>query len=189
MERNFVDDSSVHELIIAVRDGNDSAFSALADKYSPMINTLVGRFSDCRGFTEGEIRSDALAALHRAAFSYDFSQVNVSFGLYARICIYNALVDLTSKRRVEMGEMDVERVAVTSGIQGRLEKEESLRALRTLARQVLSEYEYQVFSLTLAGYKPADIAKELSKSVKSVDNAKARMLKALRLHLDELFDK
>ena len=187
MERNFIEDSEINDLIIAVRGGSDSAFSSLAEKYSPMIGSLVGRFSGNPGFTEGEIRSDALAALLRAAFSYDVTQVNVSFGLYARICIYNALVDLTKKCRVDMGEVDVERVAVSSGIQFRLEKEESILALKTLAREVLSEYEHQVFSLTLAGYKPADIAKELKKSVKSVDNAKARMLKALRCHLDELF--
>lgn len=187
MERKFVEDSNVNDLIIAVRAGDDNAFSTLAEKYSPMMLSLVGRFSGQPGVTEGELKSDALAALLRAAFSYDVTQVNVSFGLYARICIYNALVDLAKKGRVDVGEVDVERVAVNSGIQFRLEKEESILALKTLAGQVLSEYEYQVFSLTLAGYKPADIAKELKKSVKSVDNAKARMLKALRGHLDELF--
>ena len=189
MERKFVEDSRINELIIAVRSGSDSAFSALTEQYAPMISSLVGRFLGQPGLTEGELRSDALAALLRAAFTYDVTQVNVSFGLYARICIYNALVDLTKKGRVDMGEIDVERVAVSSGIQFRLEKEESMKALKALARQVLSEYEHQVFSLTLAGYKPADIAKELKKSVKSVDNAKARMLKALRSHLDELFGK
>ena len=188
MERKNKVDSKINDLIIAARGGSDSAFSELCEKYSPMINSLIGRFSDFCGFTDGELRSDALAALLRAAGSYDVSQVNVSFGLYARICIYNALVDLTSKGRADLGQIDVERVAVSSGVQFRLEKEESVKALRALARQVLSEYEYKVFSLTLAGYKPADIAKELSKSVKSVDNAKARMLKALRSHLDELFD-
>ena len=187
MERNFIEDSKINDLIIAVRAGSDSAFSTLAEQYSPMISGLVGRFSGTPGLTEGEIRSDALAALLRAAFSYDVTQVNVSFGLYARICVYNALVDLTKKGRVDVGQIDIERVAVSSGIQFRLEKEESISALKALARQVLSEYEHQVFSLTLAGYKPADIAKELKKSVKSVDNAKARMLKALRGHLDELF--
>ena len=189
MERKNIEDSKINELIIAVRGGSDCAFTALAEQYAPMIGSLVSRFSDHREFTEGELRSDALAALLRAAFSYDVTQVNVSFGLYARICIYNALIDLTKRCGVETGEIDVERVAVSSGIQFRLEKEESMKALKALARQVLSEYEHQVFSLTLAGYKPADIAKELKKTVKSVDNAKARMLKALRCHLDELFGK
>ena len=107
MERNFTEDSKINDLIIAVRAGSDSAFSSLAEKYSPMITGLVGRFSGQPGYTEGEIRSDALAALLRAAFSYDVTQVNVSFGLYARICIYNALVDLTKKGRVDMGDVDV----------------------------------------------------------------------------------
>ena len=182
-----MDEPNVNDLLLAVRDGDDGAFALLLERYSPLINKLVLSFSGNQRFTEGELRSDAYAALHRASLSYDVSQVNVSFGLYARICVYNALKDTVSRSRSVGGELDVEKVAISSGIQHRLEKEESIKALKILAKDVLSEYEHQVFSLTLLGLKTADIAQKLSKSPKSVDNAKARMLKALREHLDMLF--
>jgi RNA polymerase sigma factor (sigma-70 family) len=180
--------TDVKDLIILVRENDDNAFSEIVERYSPMIKKVISGFV-CTDMTSEELFGESLVALHRAAISYNVESVDVSFGLYARICIYNKLLDykeyVRSRSRNE-SSVDVERIAVSSGIQTRLEREETVSMLKACADEVLSEYERRVFSLCLAGYKTAEIAKILSKTPKSVDNAKARMLKSMRSRLDSI---
>jgi len=84
--------ADIASLVELVRSGDDSAFSEIAERYSPMLRKLVFRFASS-DFVAEEMQSEALVALHRAALTYDVGQVDVSFGLYSRICVYNRLVD------------------------------------------------------------------------------------------------
>lgn len=180
--------ADVSSLIELIRAHDDAAFSELAARYSPMLNKLVSQFSAVDSAAE-EMLNEALVALHRAALTYDVGQVDVSFGLYARICAYNRLVDYSAseKRRERVSsDVDVESIAVASGIQSRLEREETVGMLKACADEVLSDYERRVFALCLSGYKTSEIADALGKSAKSVDNAKARMLKRMRERLDSM---
>ena len=183
-------ENAVNELLLRVREGDDSSFSELAEKYQPMMRSVALHFCS---FSLGidELMAEAVVALHRAAMSYDVGQVDVSFGLYARICVYNKLADLSSKQssRAKVSEdVDVERIAVSESAQSRLERQETARMLKSCASEVLSDYEHQVFDLCLAGYKTAEIAKILSKTPKSVENAKSRMLKHMREGLERILE-
>ena len=183
-------ENDVNELLVGVRENSDSAFSELVNKYQPMMRSVALHFSACSLSME-ELINEAVVALHRAAMSYDVDQVDVSFGLYARICVYNRLLDLSSKQSLRdrvSEDVDVERIAVQESVQARLERQEASEMLNSCAKEVLSEYEHQVFTLCLAGYKTAEIAKILSKTSKSVDNAKSRMLKRMREGLESLLE-
>ena len=180
--------ADIHDLIRLTREHDDGAFAQIAERYAPMLNSLVSRFAPSPSAAD-EMMNEALVALHRAALTYDVGQVNVSFGLYSRICAYNRLVDYSASIRARdsvSSDIDVENIAVTSGVQSRLEREETVRMLKSCAGEVLSDYEMQVFSLCLSGYKTSEIAETLGKSAKSVDNAKARMLKRMRERLDSM---
>ena len=56
---------------------------------------------------------------------------------------------------------------------------ESANELLTKIKQVLSKYEYEVFSLYLNGYSYEDIKKDLGVETKSIDNAIQRARKKL----------
>ena len=177
----IMDQVELSALIYKVRERDDAAFAELVHRYTPMMNKVISGFTGLRVRTD-EAFSEACITLHRAAMSYDLSRTEVTFGLYARICIYRRLCDLVGKesRDDRIVDLDVDALAVQSGIESVLVGRERMQESLAIARTVLSEYEYEVFLLYLQGYTTAAISKELSKTPKSVDNAKARMIKRLR---------
>jgi len=183
-------DICVSDLILASRRRDDAAFSELISRYTPMINKVINGFSDS-AFRYDEAFSEACVAFHRAVLSYDLSRSSdITFGLYARICIYRRLCDLAEKNAKEAAvvDMDVELIAGGSNIEQRLVGRERMSEYLSLARGVLSEYEYEVFILYIDGYSTEEISEKLCKDTKSVENAKARMLKRLRQVCDIFSD-
>ena len=173
-----MEDSS---LILMIRAHNDLAFEELVSRYAPLLNKHAKSFSGTY-ITVDEAYAEACFALYRAALSYDISAKNVTFGLYAGICIRRRLSDLlsSSMRLDSIGDIDVNSLAANAGIERELETRETLERAMAMARSVLSEYEYKVFRLYLKGFTTKEIADALSKSSKSVDNAKLRMLRNIK---------
>lgn len=166
-------------LIFAVRAGDNEAFEVILNHYKPLIISIVSRLSS----TADEYFSEACVALYTAVMTYKVEQEDVTFGLYARILItrrVNALYRKNKSDNDRISPFDDEDIAVSDGIVTRLESEEESAKLRDEARNLLSKFEYEVFLLWLDGYKTSDIAKKLKRGVKSIDNAKARILKKLR---------
>ena len=169
----------IRSLLLRIREGDEGSFEELVAQYTPMVVSVIRRM----GLDRDEVYSDAMLALYRSSLSYDLDQEQVTFGLYARICVSRRLLDLSrqTKGRDRLDEnFDVERISVDSGILTQLEREEERMLLRSSARRLLSEYEYSVFRLWLEGHGTADIARTVSADAKSVENAKARILKKLR---------
>lgn len=173
------DSLRVRELIFSVRAGEETAFSELVAIYTPMVRGVIARY----GVDYDEMFSDACMALYKAVHTYDTEQGEVTFGLYAQICVTHRLLDILRRekgRELKMSDEDIESLSVESGIVTRLIREEESRTLRKSARQLLSELEYSVFTMWLGELKNGEIADRLGKSVKDVENAKARILKKLR---------
>ena len=174
----------VSSLLLMVRANDDSAFSALLGRYTPMIKGVISAF-DLTHTEASEACSEAYLALYRAALSFDIANQDVTFGLYARICVRRSISDYVARLArtdVSIDEMGESAFAASSGIERRLVSNETLANGLLVAREVLSDYEYDVFCLYLRGYTTREIAQTLGKTAKSVDNAKGRMLKCLRAH-------
>ena len=98
--------SDVNALILRVREGDQQAFSELLDRYRPLINSLISKFGQgdlAKTFVE-DLRQEAIVVFYNAILTYSENQSDVEFGLYARICISNALVSQIrsiNRRRVE----------------------------------------------------------------------------------------
>jgi RNA polymerase sporulation-specific sigma factor len=183
-------DMSISDLIVASRERDDSAFSELVTRYTPMISKVISGFSDS-AFRYDEAFSEACVALHRAVLSYDLSRSSVvTFGLYARICVYRRLCDLSDKgaREVDIVDLDVDLIPQGGNVEQRLVGRERMSEYLSKARGVLSEYEYEVFILYIDGYSTEEICERLGKDTKSVENAKSRMLKRLRKDCDIFSD-
>jgi RNA polymerase sporulation-specific sigma factor len=175
-------DAELSVLLSLVRERDDGAFSELVARYTPMLSKLATGFV-APGISYDEAFSEACFALHRAAMSYDSSRSSdVTFGLYSKICVYRRLCDLvsTEKETGNLVDLDVDSLSADSGIESRLVLRERMSEYLNKARSILSEYEYRVFLLYIEGYTTAEIAGKLGRDAKSVDNAKARMLKHLR---------
>lgn len=175
---------AIDSLITSARAGDESAFEALLESYKPMIDGLIRRFS----LDERDAYSEACMSFYRAVFSYELGQSDVTFGLYAKICVERCLIDMERRdgkvaSHYVDGEVDVDKIAVSGGIQSMLEHREQTAYFLSVAKGALSDFEFEVYRYWMLGYKTSDIASLLGVTAKAVDNAKNRMWKKLRERL------
>lgn len=127
----------------------------------------------------------AYLALYRAAVTYDTDQTDVTFGLYAKTCIRNALISLLRKfRRAPKLVSDKRTPAALSDPLSGIISDENAEALLKKLSGVLSDYEYKMLMLYADGKTPRRIAQETGQSAKSVSNALFRA----RTKLKELYE-
>ena len=181
--------TELNDLILAVRLGSDGAFSELVNRYSPMMNKVISSFSVAT-VSYDEMHAEACVALHRAALSFDLEKRGVTFGLYAKICVFRRLSDLVEKesKNAETDYVDVDSIPVSGNIESRIVGRERIQRYLEAARNILSEYEYRVFLCYVNGDTNAEICAALGKDIKSVENAKQRMFKRLREESDIFTD-
>ncbi|MBO7196414.1 MAG: sigma-70 family RNA polymerase sigma factor [Clostridia bacterium] len=177
----------IGELILLCRSHNDEAFDELLRRYTPMMRKVILSF-DQSSYEYSELFSEACVALHIAAQRYDLSQNEVTFGLYARICVRNRILDLLRSAEIDhtAASLDIELMADDDSVEQRLADREIFDMLLNSARNLLSDYEYRVLMLHIQGYKTAAIADMLSRSAKSVDNAKSRLFRRLRSEIGDI---
>ena len=171
----------VNELISRVKLRDDTAFSSILTEYTPLLNKLISGFSSPL-VSYDEAFSEASVALYRAAMSYDENNEGVTFGLYAKICVYRRLCDLYEKlsKIDNTVEFDVNKIAVYGNVETRIVAIERMREYLKRAKEILSDYEYRVLLLYIEGHDTKTISEKLSKDIKSIENAKVRMLRTLR---------
>ena len=174
----------IGELVRLCRDRDDDAFDEIIRRYTPMMHKLVASFSS-GGADSSELFSEACVALHFAVGRFDLEQTEVTFGLYARICIHNRLVDFirTADKTPLVSELDIEQLSDEGSLEKQIADRETFERVLKSARELLSDYEYSVLLLHIQGYKTAAIAKALGRTAKSVDNAKNRLFRHLRTSL------
>ncbi len=178
--------TDIRELILLCRRHDDAAFDELVCRYLPMMRKLVLGIGPS-SLEYDELFSEACVAIHIAAQRYDIEQDEVTFGLFARICVRNRLLDLVrADADRPVGELDVELMGEEDSLEERLVDREIFDKLLGSAKDVLSDYEYQVLLLHIQGYKTSAIASMLSRSAKSVDNAKSRLFRRLRAEIGDI---
>ena len=173
-------DNNLRELILAVREGEDDAFAALLEMYTPMLVSTGSKL----GLEYADYYSEACITLYNAAFTFDLEQNEVTFGLYAGVCVRNKLYDLVRRENAHQRALDrnfdVETLATSDGIVSSLIRREEHETLKRVAEQTLSGFEYKVFELWLRGESETMASNTLGVSVKSIENARGRIIKKLR---------
>ena len=183
---NSYQDMEIDALIQGCLSYDDDAFDELVRRYTHMMRKVVASFGSQRDFDE--LFSEACVALHNAAQRYDASQSDVTFGLYARICVRNRIVDLLrSESKVQSVSDNVDsEPSDDASLEAGVVNREMFDSIMCSAKNLLSDYEYSVLILHIQGYKTAAIAKMLSRPAKSVDNAKNRIFRRLRAELGDI---
>ena len=184
---NFYENADIIALILACRGFDDEAFDELVRRYTPMMRKVVSGFGSQHDYDE--LFSEACVALHSAAQRYDINQSDVTFGLYARICVRNRIVDLLRSTDTvhSISDFDVEQMSDEESVESGIVKRETIDTVMNTAKNLLSDYEYRVLMLHIQGYKTGAIAKMLSRTAKSVDNAKSRLFRRLREQIGDIF--
>lgn len=178
----------VRALILDVRGGDQNAFDTLLDQYRPLIDASVARFSSDESFSLycEDLKQEASVVFYNSILAYDLEQNEVEFGLFAKICIYNALVSFLRalKRRSAEPVAEIPQNLITvqdfEDPSARMLEQERLKSLYAVIRKNLSELEYKVWQLYISGRSAAEIAAFLSTDEKSVNNAIYRIRKKLR---------
>ncbi len=172
-------------LLAAAESGDQDAFNRLTEVYSPLIRSMSARFVDSLSAQNDaglidiqDLEQEARLALFRAVTTYDRKQKKVSFGLYAKICIRNALVSqlrrAKSRRAREARDREHISECGDAGLPFALSDDGS-GELEGRIRSVLSPYENRIFEQYVSGRSVRDIAASEGRTEKSVSNAVYRV--------------
>ena len=113
-------------------------------------------------------------------------QSEVEFGLYAKICITNALISLMRAHKRHETERPSDPLSddyFVSDSEDPLRKileQESVKKLYAVIRKNLSDFEYRVWQLYMSGRSAGEIGKAVGRDEKSVSNAIYRIRVKLR---------
>lgn len=199
-------DYNDYEILSYIKEGNGEAIDVLFEKYHPLINATANRMLHYCKNTSLELNDliqEGMLGLNLAIYSYD-SNKDASFYTYARMCIERKIISLiVSSRRLkhrflnesvsfeladsfdevyenqkclEDNSTNPENILVSS------EREEELL---NKAKEVLTDFEYQVFELKRNGFNYKEIAEILDKDSKAVDNAIQRIKSKIKGFMDE----
>lgn len=182
------DEKEILSLITETRSGNSLAFGGLTAAYEPLVNSLVGKYNkiikSSGGISEPEdLKQEAALALYRAAMSYN-KNAGLTFGNYAKICIRNSLISEVRSARIKYLSFDDEKLTrepeSVRNPESDIIAEESFKQFIDGLGGLLTEFEYTILRLYLAGKSYKEIATDTKKNKKAVDNALRRIKTKLK---------
>lgn len=186
--QSIADREQVAKWIRQVRQGDQDAFVSLAKQYEPLIESLLTRFSreEQLGLGREDLRQEAMVVFYHSILTYDLDRSEVEFGLYAKICLSNALI---SQFRIQKRH-EMERITPLSGEisdseeledpSAKLVEQERLDALWADIEANLSPLENRIWRLYISGRTAKEVALLVGKDEKSVANGIYRIRKKLR---------
>ena len=187
VDMDSIKTAEVCELVDMIRFENeaDEAFAELLGRYEPLLKKRIATYFGSLSVEESEPMQEASIALHSAAMTYDPDKCDgVTFGLYASVCVSNRLKSLLRKRLKDLDKSDdfssLEKLSSGVNVENSIVTRDVCDRVMKEARELLSEFEYEVFRLGFERYTTRDIAEALGKSAKSIDNAKFRISQSLR---------
>ena len=196
-EKNVEYTEIIFSLIMKVRDGNQAAFEELLKLYDPLVSSFVERYySSCLSREDAEdLRQELSVVFYNSILSYDVEQTQVSFGLYAKICMNNAFVTQlrTLKKRNEKNVVALDGdEAVTNAVseeknpEQELVEREKMTEINTRIKETLSEFENTVWKMYFAGCSSKEMADKMQTNERAVNNAVYRIRKKLKGFFDNI---
>jgi len=184
-----------------VKSGDQAAFDNIARKYSSLVDSMYQRYynlSSKNGYMidKDDLKQEAVIALYNAAMTFEdrknADDKEITFGLYAKICIRNNLISILRRyKNIEFFPEDETAFEITVSLtaadtelnpEEQLIERESYELLIDQINRILTEYEKSVFELYVNEKEKTyrEIAVLLGKSEKSVDNAIYRIKAKLK---------
>ena len=182
------ENKEINSLIDLVIAGDSDAFSALVDKYNPLLKKILNSYVTEEMSKEDveDLSQEELIAFYRAIINFDREQTSVEFGLYAKICVTNSMISYkraASKKSNEdlIGDEEMNSISDPDAEVSRFfEMQENEKRLGEQIEKTLSAYENEVWSYYVNGYSSREIAIKLNSNEKSIDNAIFRIRRKLK---------
>ncbi|MDD4773072.1 MAG: sigma-70 family RNA polymerase sigma factor [Eubacteriales bacterium] len=170
-------DNRLSTLIVNAASGDQTAFHEIVNAFEPLIESIIKKYNNRSSeYDEDDLRQEAAIALFGAVRTYKSGQNDVTFGLYAKICIKNRIISQMRKASVTVQqpeEIDFDKKLSSEEYnpENELIDKENYMSLLNLLDKNLSNYEKTVFKLYILNISYNEIAANLGTSQKSVDNA------------------
>lgn len=191
-------------LVEMAKQGNNDACECLLDKYKSLVRSVTRTYF-LAGADREDIVQEGMIGLYKAICGYD-TEKKVSFVSFAEVCIKRQVISAikmaTRQKHVPLNnyvsfyrENDEDGADASSGLDYRYDLQtmvdpeeivitrESYDLLTSRLSEILSSFEQEVLRLFLKGKSYQEMADELHKDIKSIDNALQRMKKKLRPEL------
>ena len=170
-------DQELLDMISGVKAGRNENFELLKSRYKPLLSDMASSFESSGAGSKDDLFEEAERALLKAAISFDIDKNGITFGLYAKICIRNALI--SAKRARDAKKRREDRIAKKQEFKRAqvLESFGSLSADEILERieSSLSDYEKAVFKEYFSDRSAKETAEILGTDERSVNNAVYRI--------------
>lgn len=178
---NKRENGELTELILKARKNDDAAFSKLCKAYEGMLRKTVISFEGRIDMPAEDIYQEALLAFSRAVANYDVENKEVTFGLFSKICVRNALISL--ERKSKSHKRRKKTLEETPDVDRDLDFK-SLLYLKSektkIIEKSLNDFEREVLGRFVEGHSYEEIALGLGVTKKKVDNTLYRLRKKLK---------
>lgn len=173
----------------------------LIESYASIIRSICRKYYLVGG-SEDDLFQEGMIGLLEAYKNYNGQDGYNSdqFKSFAKLCIKRQIYDAirhankkhnmplntyvpitkTNSEHVEYETKEITELAESYNIEDRVIDKEDYDEKIAICKQKLSEYENQVLELYLSGERQSEIAKILSKDVKSIDNTIQRIKNKLK---------
>ena len=179
------------ELAEASQKGDASACEVLLDRYKSAVREIARAYF-LVGADGDDVIQEGMIGLYKAVLGYD-GERDASFGTFASLCIRRQIVSaVRSAARLKNaplndyvslfggdGDEDVLVKQATPNPEDDFIRQESEQLMREKLNRLLSQFEWQVLGLFLAGKSYREIADTVGKDTKAVDNALSRIRQKL----------
>ena len=181
---------SDEELLRDFLSGSDDAFEKIASRYLGLISSAAKKSRGMSADTDdSDMIQEGMVALLSACRSYD-SDKGMSFKNYLMLCVenrYRSMLRSTTRQRAvpsrNMVSIEEEAGAAFDPTEASLPElvktKEYINNLHRILKDSLSNLEYKVALLHLAGYSYKETAQRLNTSMKSFYNAQTRIRQKL----------
>ena len=153
-----------------------------AREYSRLVTRCVRRMY-LRGAEYDDLYQEGMIALLKAMREFDPERSD-NFEAFASVCISNRLYDYFRRKNPADGQIE-DSFTVSPDPETEVLANESAKEIYTSLYRLLSVFEASVLGPYLEGFTVAEIAAELGRSPKSVDNAVRRIRAKLRKYLSQ----
>ena len=195
-----------NELINMIRESSEEAKDILFDKYRYIIDIEVRKYlnmANMLGYDYNDLYQDGLVGFADALNSYRDDK-DTALASFITLCVdrrlHVAIIKAGRiKNKVLYDSLSLEQPYTQLQIPLKdllsdnsendplenIVKEEKLSELVSKIRDVLSDSEYEVYSLMISGLKYSEIAILLDRSLKQVDNTVQRVRNKIRKIIEE----
>ena len=186
-----MEENKIIELIKRAKNHDEVAIEELFGIFKPKV-IAISREYFLVGAEFDDLLQEGMIGLYKAVLGYD-GERDASFGTFASLCIRRQIVSaVRSAARLKNaplndyvslfggdGDEDVLVKQATPNPEDDFIRQESEQLMREKLNRLLSQFEWQVLGLFLAGKSYREIADTVGKDTKAVDNALSRIRQKL----------